>query len=74
MSYKANGVVEAFSVAIGDYAGGVLGVSASAHFYSLACVYKTVHKEQLDDFHLEMLNDVIGKAMDAMDAAFANEK
>lgn len=71
---KANGVVEAFSVSIADYVGGVLGVSNSVNFYNLVCAYKKAHKDEVDDFHLEMLNDIIKKAMAAMDAAFANEK
>lgn len=73
MSNKANYVVEAFNVSINDYADGVLGVSATVNFYKLLCTYKTVHKKQLDEEHLKMLDDTIQKAMDAMDAAFANE-
>lgn len=73
MANKANRVVEAFSVSIRDYVGGVLGVSATINFYNLLCAYETAHKDELDEAHQEILDDVIQKAMDAMDAAFENE-
>ena len=37
MSNNANRVVEAFAVSVGDYAGGVLGVSSTVNFYRLLC-------------------------------------
>lgn len=73
MANKANRVVEAFSVSIRDYVGGVLGVSATVSFYHLVCAYETAHRYELDKAHQEMLDRIIDQAMAAIDAAFANE-
>lgn len=73
MSNNANRVVEAFAVSVGDYAGGVLGVSSTVNFYRLLCAYKYAHNDELDKAYQEMLDREIDQVMAAMDAAFANE-
>ena len=64
-------VVEAFTVAIADYVGGVLGVNNTINFYELLCSYNKEHRNEMDEAHQKMMDTTIQQAMDAMDAAFS---
>lgn len=71
MFNHTHAVVEAFTVSIADYVGGVLGISNSINFYELLCSYNKEHRNEMDEAHQKMMDTTIQQAMDAMDAAFA---